>query len=108
MPAAVECLLKVAGISPRDLGGDPRATGGPGIIGRTFSRHVIDVSTSPGHPGPGILRSYPEEKGTVMCLNDQSICVPAPRRPVRCVLGVLALAALLSGTAPAGEPEKET
>jgi dienelactone hydrolase len=39
-----------------------------------------------------------------MCLNDQSLCLPALRRPVRCALGVLALPALLSGTAPAAEP----
>src|SRR5215472_987111 len=104
MPAAVECLLKVAGISPRDHGGDLCAAGGPGILGPTFPRLVIDVSISPGHPGPGILRTYPEEEGTVMCLIDQSLCVPAPRRPVRSVLGVLAFLALLSGEAPAAEP----
>ena len=104
MPAGVECLFRVAGISPREYGGDPCAAGGPGIIGPTFPRPVIDVSTPPGHPGPGVLRTYAEEEGTVMCLIDQSLRVPAPRRPVRSVLGVLALLALLSGEAPAAEP----
>jgi dienelactone hydrolase len=101
-------LLKVAGISSRDHGGDPCAVGGPGILGPTFPRLVIDVSTSPDHPGPGILRTYPEEKGSAMRLNDQSICLPAPRRLTRSVLGGLALLALLSGKAPAAEPETET
>src|SRR5262245_48130575 len=104
MPGAVECLLKVAGIRPREYGGDPCAAGGSGIIGPTFPRLVIDVSTSPGHPRPGILRTHPEEKGTVMCLIDPSLRVSAPRRPVRSVLGVLALLTLLSGEAPAAEP----
>jgi dienelactone hydrolase len=39
-----------------------------------------------------------------MCLIDQSLCVPAPRRPGLSVLGVLALLALLSRETPATEP----
>src|SRR5438132_78116 len=51
-----------------------------------------------------MLRTHPEEKGSVMRLNDQSICLPASRRPTRRGLVGLVLFLLLSGTAPAAEP----
>jgi dienelactone hydrolase len=43
-----------------------------------------------------------------MRLNDRSICLPTPRRPVRRALVGLVLLTLLSGTAPAAEPAAET
>jgi dienelactone hydrolase len=43
-----------------------------------------------------------------MRLNDRSICLPTPRRPVRRALVGLVLLTLLSGTASAAESETET